>query len=206
VALDFPPIGPVDLPKAQWPASACSIPRNLDEAHDVLGRLLAADLLAAFKTAEESEVGGYNGSIGIWLRNSWGLWNGGPLRDHFRSLGLSHPDDMSALVLITFWRHLNERPLRAEEEAARLREADEGGAPRFRPACRCFQIGRCVTSQIIDRTPGSDRAVEVSGCCCGAIPQIGEGKPIFNPQTNGYFVFPSHYAFGDRVCGPSFGA
>jgi hypothetical protein len=172
----------------------------------VLGRLLAADLLAAFKTAEESEVGGYNGSIGIWLRNSWGLWNGGPLRDHFWSLGLSHPDDMSALVLITFWRHLNERPLRAEEEAARLRESDEGGAPRFRPACRCFQIGRCVTSQIIDRTPGSDRAVEVSGCCCGAIPQIGEGKPIFNPQTNGYFVFPSHYAFGDRVCGPSFGA
>ena len=140
VVVDYPP-GPVHLPAVRRPLNACTEPRTLGEAHEVLGKLLAPGLLAEFRGAGESETATYNRTLGIWLRNSWGLWNGGPLRDHLRGLGLRHPDDMSALVLVTYWRLLNGRPMRTEDEVKRLVEADDSRTVRFRPACRCFHIG-----------------------------------------------------------------
>jgi hypothetical protein len=203
VVLDIPG-GPVRLPALSTLPSPCSVPRTLTAAHDVLGRLLSPGLLAEFRTAREDEVATYNRTLGIWLRNSWGLWNGSPLRDHLRGLGLRHADDMSELVLVTFWRHLNDRPLRTEDEVRRLRAADEGGTWRFRPECRCFHIGGCTTSRVVDPTPGPARAAVVSGCCCGEKAQIGEGRPVADPETQEVYVFPDLFVVDDHVCGPSF--
>ena len=205
VVLDIPS-GPVRLPAPKALPSACSIPQTLTAAHDVLAHLLAPALLAEFRAAGEGEVATYNRTIGIWLRNSWGLWNGSPLRDHLRGLGLQHPDDMSELILVTFWRHLNDRPLRTEDEVTRLRAADEGGAVRFRPACHCFHIGGCTTTRVADPSPCPARAAVISGCCCGQKPQIGEGRPVVNPETQEVYVFPDLFVVDGRVCGPSFGA
>ena len=79
----------------------------------------------------------FNTTIGPALRNLWGLWNGSPLRDHFRALGLRHPDDMSELIFVTFWRHLHDQPLGVEEEVARLQAANSAcGAWKPDPRAR----------------------------------------------------------------------
>lgn len=205
VVVDVPP-GPVQLPPLRRQPTACSAPRTLGEAHEVLGRLLAPGLLAEFRAAAEGETATYNRTLGIWLRNSWGLWNGSPLRDHLRGLGLRHPDDMSALVLVTFWRLLNDRPLETGDEVKRLREADDSRALRFRPECRCFHIGRCTASRMADPTPGPPRAALVSGCCCGEMPQISEGRPVIDPETREVYVFADFFPVGESLCGPSFEA
>jgi hypothetical protein len=163
-------------------------------------------LRAEFRAAGESEVAAYNLTIGPWLRNSWGLWNGSSLRSHLRGLGLRHPDDMSAFVLVTYWRLLNGRPLRTEEEVKLLRVADESSPVRFRPACRCFHIGRCTLTRIADPAPGPARAAVVSGCCCGEMPQISEGRPVVDPENHEVYVFPDLFPVGEGLCGPSFEA
>ena len=40
--------------------------------------------------------------LGMWIRNNWGLWNGGELYRSMIALGLNHPDDTSAAILEGF--------------------------------------------------------------------------------------------------------
>lgn len=40
-------------------------------------------------------------SYGRWMRNEWGLWSGGALKEELEGLGIKHPDDMSHHILIT---------------------------------------------------------------------------------------------------------
>jgi hypothetical protein len=203
VGAAFPSLGPMHTPAVRR-LDRCSTPRDLRETHDVLGQLLAPGLREELKNTPAGEMGKHNLALGMWLRNSWGLWNGSPLRDHLRSLGLRHPDDMSELVLVTFRSHRHDQPLRVEEEAARLRAADEAAEWRPDPQCHCVQIGRCMPTYVVDPRMGPDRGFAVSDCCCGRVPQIAEGKPVQGRDR--YIVFPFEFISRDRVCGATFNA
>ena len=50
------------------------------------------------------------------MRNDWGLWGGSPLARYFNRLGVFHPDDISGIILTSFWRHLNGRPIKLDEQ------------------------------------------------------------------------------------------
>ena len=45
--------------------------------------------------------------LGMWIRNNWGLWSGGPLYDEMREFGFAHPDDMSTVIIEGFWAREN---------------------------------------------------------------------------------------------------
>ena len=47
----------------------------------------------------------------MWLRNNWGLWKGLRLAQWFNKQDIFHPDDMSGIILASFWRHLNHKPI-----------------------------------------------------------------------------------------------
>src|SRR5690606_10090588 len=64
----------------------------------------------------------YHFGLGLNIRNGWGLWKGGPLAQHMRELGFTHPDDMSGLILDTFWCKRHGKDLRLEERAAKYKE------------------------------------------------------------------------------------
>lgn len=49
------------------------------------------------------EGGEYHFTLGMWLRNNWGLWKGGnDLTDYFNSIGIYHADDMSGIILFCY--------------------------------------------------------------------------------------------------------
>jgi hypothetical protein len=66
------------------------------------------------RAGSEADMIEYHHGLGTWIRNSWGLWSQGPLYWHFQLMGLEHPDDMSGVILTSFWRHLHDRPLDVE--------------------------------------------------------------------------------------------
>lgn len=45
--------------------------------------------------------------LGTWIRNNWGLWGAGPLYQDMGSLGFSHPDDMSSVIIAGYWAREN---------------------------------------------------------------------------------------------------
>ena len=98
------------------------IPTDLDDCFKELKKMLPAELVEKMKSGPEKDMIKYHHGLGTWLRNNWGLWAGSRLREYFKKLGLAHPDDMSSVVLKSFWRHLNNKPLKVDEQVKYYQE------------------------------------------------------------------------------------
>ncbi len=55
-------------------------------------------------------------TFGTWIRNAWGLWDVTPLRYHFLKRGVLHPEDMSSIILLTYYRKMNGLPLDIDKQ------------------------------------------------------------------------------------------
>lgn len=98
------------------------IPTDLEDAFREMERMLAPHLIRDMQGKSEQEMVAYHDGLGRWMRNNWGLWAGSRLAKHFNQLGIFHPDDMSAVILESFWRHLHAQPLDLEARAAFYKE------------------------------------------------------------------------------------
>ncbi len=49
--------------------------------------------------------------LGMWIRNNWGLWRNSELKNYFVDKGIVHPDNMSGIILTSYHRHLNNKPI-----------------------------------------------------------------------------------------------
>ena len=94
-------------------------PKTLEEAHQELEELLSKDDLAKIDAMKsEKEMITYHFGLGMGMRNSWSLWRGGPLARNMNKLGFHHPDDMSGVILATFWCKRHMKDFRLQERAA----------------------------------------------------------------------------------------
>lgn len=108
---------PLPAPPPVRDLSQAPVPRTLEEALTTLEKRVSADVLLEFAhSRDESIAARYHDTLGRWIRNNWGLWKRGPLYTDLRRRGLQHPDDMSGVILTSFWRQLHEEPLRVEEQ------------------------------------------------------------------------------------------
>ena len=105
-----------ELPPVHRAPSLDDAPATLDECLVMLADRLPEDVVEAMRNGTEADMIHYHHGLGTWIRNTWGLWSRGPLYSHFRDRGLEHPDDMSAVILTSFWRRLHGQPLRFEEQ------------------------------------------------------------------------------------------
>jgi hypothetical protein len=80
------------------------VPADLDEAIAELERILEPAHISEIKRRDPIE---FHHGLGTALRNCWGLWAGGSgLAAWFAEKGITHPDDMSNIVLTSFHRKL----------------------------------------------------------------------------------------------------
>ena len=66
------------------------------------------------QTEEEFTASQHFGT-GLWIRNNWGLWAGSRLANYFRQKGIEHPDNMSGIILSTYYRHLEGEDINLDE-------------------------------------------------------------------------------------------
>jgi len=95
------------------------IPSNLEECFLELEKVLNTNDLNEFVTQPENDVILWHHSLGRWIRNNWGLWQGGVLANFFNTKGINHPDDMSGIILTSFWRYKNSIPIEIEVQIKR---------------------------------------------------------------------------------------
>ena len=94
------------------------VPSTLAEAHALLEEQLAEEELRTIDAMKsEEEMIEYHFGAGMGMRNSWSLWGDSPLAKHLRELGFTHADDMSAVILETFWCKRHNKELRIKERA-----------------------------------------------------------------------------------------
>ncbi len=69
-----------------------------------------------FKEIPDTNLASINHSTGMWLRNNYGLWSRTCLVDFFWSKGIFHPEDMAAILLTSYHRYLNAKPIQLEDQ------------------------------------------------------------------------------------------
>lgn len=84
--------------------SGTFLPATLDEALHELDRGMSSGFERSFREAGANPVGLFHADFGRWMRNNWGLWSGSTLSKYFNELGVFHPDDMSGIILTSYWR------------------------------------------------------------------------------------------------------
>lgn len=89
-----------------WPQKR-KTPETLEQCHEWLEKILSPEEVSQIKSSSLVDLCKYHHSIGRWIRNTWMLWKGGALKSHMESLGFTHPDDMSSVILDSFWSKLN---------------------------------------------------------------------------------------------------
>jgi len=71
-----------------------------------------------FKRMTESKAtASTHRTTGLWIRNNWIRGNRNPaLVKYFHSLGVYNPDDISSIIMLSYHRRLNHRPLGIENQ------------------------------------------------------------------------------------------
>jgi len=88
------------------------IPRNLNECLIQLDNILSDSLRIDIVKYSESEfVGMTHLGLGMYLRNKWGLWRESSLANYFNSIGVFHPDEMSGIILTSYYRKQKGQPI-----------------------------------------------------------------------------------------------
>jgi hypothetical protein len=92
------------------------IPKDLDDCFAQLQKLLKPEEIEKMRGGTEDDMVAYHLGLGMWMRNTWGLWAGSRLAAWFQAQGITHPDDMSGIILTSLWRHINRKPIRLDEQ------------------------------------------------------------------------------------------
>ena len=98
------------------------IPVDLNDAHAELSRLADQEGLITFKSAPEDSIRRkLHFGFGRWIMTNWGLEEGSRISHYLKMQGVSRPDDMVRLIIVTWHRKLNNRPLELEKELAEIK-------------------------------------------------------------------------------------
>src|SRR5271166_3525656 len=97
-------------------------PRTVDECMQALAEMFSCERQAEFTKLSRDDLIMYHHGLGQWIRNNWGLWKGGELKEHMSSLGFMHPDDMSQAIIEEYWIRLNNLPSEITRNAQASKE------------------------------------------------------------------------------------
>jgi hypothetical protein len=95
------------------------IPDTMEEAYRFLDAKLPPDQREKFKQMTEREaVVSTHFNLGMYIRNELFYSGKSALPGLLHSLGARHPDDVSGMVLTSYWRYLNNKPIELEKQGA----------------------------------------------------------------------------------------
>lgn len=92
------------------------IPRDIEDCMLELDRMLTLEEKNTFLKSMPWQL---HEGLGWYLRNNWGLWGGSRLKEYFTTFGITHPDNMSSIILNSYWMHLTNKPIDLEKQIER---------------------------------------------------------------------------------------
>jgi len=94
-------------------------PQNLEEAFLQLDKILPNSIKQQMQVSgPDTILTSLHFGFGMWIRNNWGLWRGKELAKYSNSIGIFHLDDMSAIILRSYYNKLNDQQLELEKQVA----------------------------------------------------------------------------------------
>ncbi len=102
------------------------IPSDLTDAIKELVRLTPESSRIAYQNAaEDVVVQKLFFGLGRWMIYNWGFYEGSRLSHSLREAGIYNPDDMARVLMVSFHRHLNNKPLDVDSQIKMIQERVE---------------------------------------------------------------------------------
>lgn len=101
------------------------ISQNLDSCFIKMSDILTEEDIDNFKNTAEDEVPKYHFTIGRLIRNNCGLLAESALAQYFRDKGIDGPDDMSEIVLESFYLYLNKKDFQIDERIRQYQQRQQ---------------------------------------------------------------------------------
>lgn len=93
------------------------IPIDLNDAMFTLDKILPNSIKNEFdEMVDLEQLSVYHHGLGTWIRNYWSLWNNSRLAEYFKKNGCTHPDNMSGVILYSYYRFRHKLPLDFKEK------------------------------------------------------------------------------------------
>lgn len=93
------------------------IPKDLDDCFLQLDSFWDDDVKDSIKTnSERSFLAESDFGIGQWIRNNWIRVDNSRLSEYFNEKGVHHPDDISSIILTSYYRRLQNKPIELEKQ------------------------------------------------------------------------------------------
>jgi|SRR5690554_407441 len=93
------------------------IPRNLNDAVSELDKYINDSIKIAIRQmSEEDFLNESHFGRGQAIRNDWGLWHKSRLKRYFKRKGIFHADDMSSIILKSYYRKINNQEIGLKEQ------------------------------------------------------------------------------------------
>jgi|GEM_PF-2153950 len=93
------------------------IPKDLEECFKQIDSFWNDSVKTEVKSWTEDEFhANTHFGFGMWIRNNWGLWSGSRLQTYFRNKGIFHPDDMSGIILSSYYRYLTGKKIELKKQ------------------------------------------------------------------------------------------
>lgn len=97
-------------------------PTTLDECMTALGEILTPEEQMMVTQMTKDDLIQCHHGLGRWIRNNWGLWQGGPLLEHMKAMGFKHPDDISQSIIEEWWARMNNKPSTMQADIQEYKE------------------------------------------------------------------------------------
>jgi len=100
------------------------IPKNLEDAIETIDSKLSNDLKSdIIHMTEDDFILESHFGIGLtMIRNGWSLWGKSRLFFFFEKKGINHPDDMSSIILTSYYRNLTGKPIRFDDQIIKIKD------------------------------------------------------------------------------------
>lgn len=134
-------------------------PTTLEETYLYLNQMFDDTEKYGFMTLpEDVSTSRLHRGFGMWIRNNWGLWRDSKLKHYFLDKGVGHPEDMSGIILTSYHRYLNNKPIDLEEQVKKYQDFYKGivqhGDTVFYP--KEFFKGQTPDSLLVNYFPVGD--------------------------------------------------
>lgn len=99
------------------------LPINLKECVKQIDVIIDSTTKENIKSMNESDFGYYySAELRIWIENNWGLWRDSTLSQYFRKMGIYHSDDMSGIILTSYYRFLIGEKIKLKKQVKHYQE------------------------------------------------------------------------------------
>jgi len=96
--------------------SGVYIPKDINDSFKELDAMLSKELKDEMKENSLQDMSQYHFGLGVWMRNNWGLRSGSRFSKWFEMKGILNPDDMSGIILKSYYQYLTNQPITLNEQ------------------------------------------------------------------------------------------